>query len=99
MLGLVPIQYEISWKYGLGDSVIGLLPRKYIASGHIKLYTYYALLEHLKLYNFISVKQASIKHSLQLTNKYINKLYNIMNNVLSFSPSLSNGFAILAKKV
>jgi hypothetical protein len=56
-------------------------------------------LEHLKLYNFIPVKQASIKHSLQLTNKYINKLYNIMNNVLSFSPSLSNGFAILAKKV
>lgn len=83
----------------MGDSVIGLPPRKYIASGHIKLYTFHALLEHLKLYNFILVKQASIKHSLQLTNKYINKLYNLMNNVLSFSPSLSNGFAILAKKV
>jgi len=55
----------------LGDSVIGLPPRKYIASGHIKLYTYHTLLEHLKLYNFILVKQASIKHSLQLTNKYI----------------------------
>jgi SAM-dependent methyltransferase len=99
MLGLVPIHYEISWKYRLGDSVIGLPPRKYIASGHIKLYTYHALLEHLRLYNFIPVKQSSIKYSLQFTNKYVNKLYHAMNYILSFSPSLSNGFAILAKKI
>jgi SAM-dependent methyltransferase len=99
MLGLVPIQYEISWEYRLGDSVIGLPPRKHNAAGHVKLYTYHALIEHLKLYNFMPVKQSSIKYPSPIVNKHISKLYYAINNILSFSPLLSNGFAVLAKKI
>jgi SAM-dependent methyltransferase len=99
MLGLVPIQYEISWEYRLGDSVIGLPPRKHNAAGHVKLYTYHALIEHLKLYNFMPVKQSSIKYPSPIVNKHISKLYYAINNILSFSPSLSNGFTVLAKKI
>ena len=99
MLGLVPIQYEISWEYRLGDSLIGLSPREHNAAGHVKLYTYHALLDHLRIYNFIPVRQSSIKYSSPFANRYVNKIYYVINNILSFSPSLSNGFAILAKKI
>jgi SAM-dependent methyltransferase len=99
MLGLVPIQYEISWEYRLGDSLIGLPPRKHSAGGHVKLYTYHALLDHLRIYNFIPIRQSSIKYSSPFANRYVSKIYYVINNILSFSPSLSNGFAILAKKI
>jgi SAM-dependent methyltransferase len=99
MLGLVPIQYEISWEYRLGDSLIGLPPRKHNAAGHVKLYTYHALLDHLRIYNFIPVRQSSIKYPSPFANRYLSKIYYAINYILSFSPSLSNGFAILAKKI
>jgi SAM-dependent methyltransferase len=99
MLGLVPIQYEISWLYRLGDSLIGLPPRKHNAAGHVKLYTYHALLDHLRIYNFIPVRQSSIKYSSPFANRYVSKIYYAINNILSFSPSLSNGFAVLARKI
>jgi SAM-dependent methyltransferase len=99
MLGLVPILYEISWEYRLGDSLIGLPPRKHNAAGHVKLYTYHALLDHLRIYNFIPIRQSSIKYSSPFANRYVSKIYYVINNILSFSPSLSNGFAILAKKI
>jgi len=69
MLGLVPNQYEISWEYRLGDSLIGLPPRKHNAAGHVKLYTYHALLDHLRIYNFIPVRQSSIKYSSPFANR------------------------------
>jgi len=76
-----------------------LPPRKNSAGGHVKLYTYYALLDHLRIYNFIPVRQSSIKYSSPFANRYVSKIYYAINNILSSSPSLSNGFAILAKKI
>jgi len=65
-LGLLPVLYKTSWKYRLGDSLIDLPPRKHNASGPVKLYTYQALLDHLRIYNFILVRQTSISITLEI---------------------------------
>jgi len=99
ILGVVPIGYEISWKYRIGDSIIGIPPREYNSSGHLKLYTYHALLEHLSLYNFVPIKTKPISYDSPFANKNLSRFFYLISKIFSKTPSLSEGFAVLAKKV
>lgn len=60
LLGYTPGMYEVSFKYNVGKPFNSGKP--YRASGHLRLYTLKALIDHLQIYGFriISLKGTSL---------------------------------------
>lgn len=97
LIRLVPLQYEISWKYRLGDSVVGRPPREVSIAGHVKVYTYNALREHLQLWGFQPLKTKGIRYN-PPSAKQLRRVYSAVDAAFCNIPSLSSGVVILSRK-
>ncbi|MHA1833644.1 MAG: class I SAM-dependent methyltransferase [Candidatus Baldrarchaeia archaeon] len=98
ILGYVPPSYDISLMYRVGKP-FGVYKYKFTTSGHIKLYTTRALLDHLSVYGFKALKVVGVptincKHSSKIV-----KLLSILDTFFSVNSRISSGVILIAKKV
>jgi len=101
VLGRQPRSYEVS----LNVKLDGVLKGGYEPIGHIRLYTLKSLKDHLTHYEFKIIKVLGCpepigihEHDPRITIRLAGYIHNLVDAVLGRLPSLSNSFAIIAKK-
>ena len=98
ILGYIPPSYDISFIYRVGKP-FGVYKYKSSTSGHIKLYTTRALLDHLSVYGFKVLKIVGVPTITRTHSSKVVKFLSILDTFFSFSSRLSSGIIVIAKKV
>jgi len=99
LFGYLPRNYEVSLKYKFGFIITGP------PVGHVRLYTLGAIKKHLELYGFHIVKVLGAAQPISAhkksnpTFRLAGMSHNCIETLLGRFPSLSNNFAVVAKKV
>jgi len=98
ILGYVPPSYDISLKYRVGKP-FGVSEYKPTTSGHIKLYTTRALLDHLSVYGFKPLKVVGVPTIIRTsTSSKVVKILSILDTFFSISSRFSSGIILVARK-
>lgn len=98
ILGYVPPSYDISLKYRVGKP-FGVYKYKKSTSGHIKLYTIKALLDHLSVYGFKAYKIVGVPTITSASDSSkIVKILSFFDTLFSVSRRYSSGIILIAKK-